>query len=156
MGIKAVAAVICALAMVTPSLALDFNSEWEDFRDDIAFGDGDLDWQHLASDYPMDIGTVQNAYWVLAWRQGSEAGVMLRYEYTVPVSPAELPRPGPMKYEEVEITLHCTDRTMRMHDMLLYRPDNSYIGKWFDPAAEQTPARFGDSGIIGMAFAKVC
>ena len=140
----------------TPVLAQQYLENWENFYDDMAMGGMVPEWQPLTTNYSMAIGMVETANWYLAWKNGDEAGVLLEYIYASPVSPPNLPGPGPMKYEQVEITLDCRNRTVRFHNFKLYSPDNRYIGKWFDPQAEAQPSSFGSSGIIEMAYTKAC
>lgn len=146
-----------AMAISVPVYAADYSENWSNFRDDMEDSLGEAaDYKLLTHNYQMDVGMVEDAYWALAWRDGGEVGVMLKYIYASPVSPAELPAAGPMKFEEVEITLNCAARTVRMHKMYLYRPDGSDIGRWFDPAIDANPESFGSDSIIGLAWSKVC
>jgi hypothetical protein len=149
----------CSIAMLqsAPVIAADALEEWEYFQMDRDFGIEDgAAWNQLGSEIQMGIGMIQDAYWTLAWRKDGEVGVLLRYVYATPVSPGELPGPGPMKSEEVETTFHCANRTVRIHSMYLYRPDNSYIGAWYDPDVSKTPQSFDGGSIMDRAYSRVC
>lgn len=146
---------LCAFALQSPANATDYDARWEEFADDMAWDDSP-DMDLLTNNYQMDIGMIQTAYWTLAWREGSEVGVYLRYVYAQPVSPSELPGPGPMTAEEVEMTIDCANRSTRLHNMYLYRADGSTIGRWYDPALANNPSSFGTDSMAGLAYAKVC
>jgi hypothetical protein len=146
---------LMGLAWPAVALADDYKTLWDDYQDELAFGDPPA-WSTLTSNYSMDIGMVETVSVVMAWRQGSEVGAYLRYVYAEPASPAELPGPGPMKTEEVEATLNCAAQTVRIHTMYLYRPDGTFIGKWYDPSAAQNPTGYGASSIMGLAAARLC
>lgn len=144
--------------MASPASAAMSDAEiiqqWDYFADDLAFGDPE--WSLLGTGFALDIGTVREASWTLAWRQDGLAGAYLLYQYESPISPPELPAPGPMMWEEVEATFDCAARTVRLHRIYLYRPDWSLIGVWFDPQASSTPDTFDAGTIMGLAYTKVC
>lgn len=147
----------CLLAFAATPVCADPATQWRDYRDS-----GDLDWLEaddwvaFASNYPMDIGKVAKARYYVAWRGAGDIGVMLHFLYASPVSPPELPGPGPMSTEEVEITLNCAARTVRTHRMYLYASDGHRIGMWFDPAMAANPRTYGSDSMIGKAAARVC
>jgi len=146
---------VLGLALSEVAQAADYNALWDDYQDEITFG-GEPEWSTLTSNYSMDIGMVETVLVTQAWRQGSEVGAYLRYVFAEPVSPPELPGPGPMKAEEVEASIDCTAQTVRIHNMYLYRVDGGFIGKWYDPSAAANPAGFGSSSVIGLAAARLC
>lgn len=146
---------LLALALPAVALAADYKTLWDNYQDELDFG-GPPEWSTLTSNYSMDIGMVETVFVTQAWRQDNEVGAYLRYVYAEPVSPSELPGPGPMKSEEVEATIDCAAQTVRIHTMYLYRPDGAFIGKWYDPSAAETPAGFGASSIMGLAAARLC
>ncbi|MCR4299394.1 MAG: hypothetical protein NUV75_11725 [Gallionella sp.] len=144
---------VVVLVVCIQPVRADYEDNWIDDR---TFGkDSDLKWQHLMGDVPMGIGRIKDVYWAEAWRDGNEVGVMLRYIYAEPVSPPELPAGGPLLKEEVEVTIHCPHRTVRIHYMYLYNPQGKFFGNWFDPT-RQAPESFGPTGIIGLAYSRVC
>ncbi|MCL4316591.1 MAG: hypothetical protein M1527_07130 [Gammaproteobacteria bacterium] len=131
----------------------DYVDAWADFS--MFAEESDLSWEYLMGDVRMDIGRIKDVYWAVAWREGDEVGVMLKYIYAEPVSPPELPAPGPLQEEEVEVTFHCPNRTSRIHYIYLYNPQGKLFGKWFDPD-RQGPESFGPESIIGQAYSRVC
>lgn len=145
-----------ALACSSPAAA-DAVTQWEQFFDDggPAFLE-DSDWTPLTSNYPMQIGMIARAHFYVAWREGNEIGVFLHYRYDPAVSSAELPGPGPMSDEYVEVTVNCAAATTRVHYMYLYAPDGRSIGTWYDPSAVSNPQSYQPSSIIGMAASRVC
>jgi hypothetical protein len=145
---------VAAPAEATASDA-EIADEWDFFAEGLDFGE-DPQWSLLGNGYSMDLGTIEEALWTLAWRRDELAGVYLRYRYAAAVSPPELPGTGPMQVEEVEATFDCAAHTVRLHHMYLFRPDGSYIGNWFDPDASARPGSFDDGSIMGQAFRKVC
>lgn len=148
-------ALILSSIVAGAALAADHKTLWDDFQDELAFGDAPV-WKPLTHNYAMSLGQIETAYVVTAWRQGSEVGAYLRYVYAQPVSSADMPGPGPMKYEEVEAAIDCSARTVRVSKMYLFTPDNHQIGVWYDPDAAATPAAFDGSSIMGMAATAVC
>jgi hypothetical protein len=154
MRIVAIAALFLAVAG-QPARA-DPASSWQAFID----SDGptyleDSDWHEFTRDYRMDIGHVASAAYAVAWREGSDVGAFLHYRYDPPVSPPELPKPGPLTDEYVEVTLHCASGASRIHHMYLFAAGRS-IGGWFDPASAANPTSYGSQSLIGLAAARAC
>lgn len=141
-------------ASATPTYD-DIQFEWEMFQLDLDLGDEPA-WSHLGGGYSMSIGLIDEANWAIAWRKEELAGVYLLYHYAAPTSPPDLPGEGPMQWEEVEVTFDCSRRTVQIHSMYLYRPDYSYLGRWFDADVSSTPSTFDSDSIIGQAYAKAC
>ncbi len=148
---------IVALLLSAAPVHAEAVAEWQNFRQSggIDWLD-ESDWKPLTSNYTMDIGTISEAKYYVAWRESGEVGVLLLYIYANPVSPAELPGPGPMAREIVEVTLSCASATTRIHRMFLYAPDGHQIGTWFDPSTEANASSYGSDSIIGMAANRAC
>ena len=149
--VLALALSLCAL----PARA-DPASNWRGF---MLYGPDSLgpeDWKPLATSFQTDIGVAAWVRYAIAWREAGSIGAFVQYHYDPGVSPNDLPGPGPMTNEFVELTIHCADHTARIHHMYLFGAGGREVGTWFDPEAAERPATYGAGGMVGLIAAKVC
>jgi len=156
-----VAGVVLALAaqgvFAVGSARADPAYLWEMFIDD--GGPDDLtesDWRLVDQNHSMGVGVAAWVKYAVAWRKDSEVGAFMHYHYDPPVSPPELPGPGPMSDEYVEVTINCADHTSRIHTMHLFRQNSARIGTWFDPDSAEHPSAYDPGSLVGRTAQGVC
>lgn len=144
-------------ALIAVPAAGDATGKWQEFFSNSGLSRlQESDWHLLTTNHEMDIGLASEISYYVAWRDGGDVGVFMRYTYSPAVSPAELPAPGPLQTEYVETTITCANSTVRLHRMHLYAPDGRKFGMWFDPDASANASAFGSGSLTGMTARLVC